>query len=173
MIFCAWRFPKSAGIGMASSLVVHISPGTPSMQTVWVLMAETGDRAARRTGEDLPGGGSAARRTHGGWRPCGPIRFSRFTSGTNRSPALSTRRWNGILCRFQSARLKAVYAEARRFAQVKVPLLILGERGNGQDDAGGMGANLQSVSPENDPNPPVVPCGQYVKEPCGPNCSAT
>ncbi len=146
-------------------LVVHLSPGTPAMQTVWVLMAETGfiqppftvvqsyravDRRERPTvipvrlgidtfykryQESRPGGADTAERSVG-WQP-----------------------------RFESPRSAAVYREARRLAGLKVPVLILGERGTGKTQlAGWIRQWSRWRKPECDRNWPAIACGQYTPE---------
>jgi DNA-binding NtrC family response regulator len=66
---------------------------------------------------------------------------------------------------FRSERLKHVYAEARRFAKLKVPILILGERGTGKTT---LACWIRACSPfrrtDNDKAWPSVPCGQYSPE---------
>lgn len=164
--FLQEEIPKIRRNRKGKLFVAHISPGTPSMQTIWVLMAETGEiegpielaksyRAEDR-GDDAP----TAVTVHVG--------LDTFFKVYQRNqhiarPEQEIVDWDPR--RFKSSRLKEVYAEARRFAQVKVPLLILGERGTGKTT---LAAWVRSFSPyrkpENDRNPPVVPCGQYVEE---------
>lgn len=148
-----------------SELVVHLSPGTPAMQTVWVLMAETGfirppftvvqsyravdrrdrptvmpvrlgiDTFYKRYQESRPGGADTAERSVG-WKP-----------------------------RFESPRSVAVYREARRLAGLKVPVLILGERGTGKTQlAGWIRQWSRWRKPELDRNWPAIACGQYTPE---------
>lgn len=146
--------------------VAHISPGTPSMQTIWVLMVETGEiespvelvktyrREDRNAGEPLVAKVSVGLDT-----------FFKVYQRNQwlRRPDVEVIGWDPR--RFRSDRLKAVYAEARRFAQVKVPLLILGERGTGKTTLASWIRSLGNFrKPENDAHPPVVPCGQYVEE---------
>jgi DNA-binding NtrC family response regulator len=146
-------------------LVAHVSPGTPSMQTVWVLMAETGMieppvelAKSCRPGERADG--RAAVRMEVGLDTFFKI-YQR--NQLLRRPEQEAVEWDPR--KFRSARLKQAYAEARRFAQVKVPLLILGERGTGKTT---LAAWVRSFGPYrkpgNDAHPPVVPCGQYVEE---------
>ncbi len=164
--FLRLEIPKIRRDRNGKPLVVHISPGTPSMQTVWVLMAETGEieppveLVKTYRVEDRQLGEPTAVGVHVG--------LDTFFKVYQRNQQIARPEHEAVEWdprRFQSARLKAVYAEARRFAQVKVPLLILGERGTGKTT---LAAWVRTFSryrkPENDPNPPVVPCGQYVEE---------
>jgi len=148
-------------------LVIHLSPGTPTMHTVWVLMAETGmiappvemvksyrpdertDRAAVvpvKLGLDTFF--KAYQRQH----------------GASQSPGTEERVfWDPQ--RFKSTKLKAVFTEARRVAQVNVPLLITGERGTGKTTlASWIRAHSDFRNARNDANWPAVPCGQYSPE---------
>ncbi|HOO22002.1 MAG TPA: sigma 54-interacting transcriptional regulator [Kiritimatiellia bacterium] len=131
--FLRLEIPKIRRDRNGKPLVVHISPGTPSMQTVWVLMAETGEieppveLVKTYRVEDRQLGEPTAVGVHVG--------LDTFFKVYQRNQQIARPEHEAVEWdprRFQSARLKAVYAEARRFAQVKVPLLILGERGTGK-----------------------------------------
>jgi len=64
--------------------------------------------------------------------------------------------------RFRSTRLKALYTRARRFAHLKVPVLILGERGTGKTTlASWIRANSRYRKEALDQSWPAVACGQY------------
>ncbi|MFO0575493.1 MAG: sigma 54-interacting transcriptional regulator [Polyangia bacterium] len=146
------------------TLLVHISPGTPAMQTILVLMAETGFidrpfeviksmRASERRGQP------AVVRVEVGIDTF--YQVYRFSSegDPSRPPLL----WEPT--RFRSPRLRAVFEEARRFALLKVPVLILGERGTGKTT---LAAWMRAHSPfrrrEQDKNWPAIACGQYTPE---------
>lgn len=146
------------------SLLIHISPGTPAMQTILVLMAETGFvdppfevvkslRANERRGR------SAVVRVEVGIETF--YRVYRFSpeGDTSRPPLL----WEPS--RFRSPRLRAVFEEARRFAPLKVPVLILGERGTGKTTlAAWIRAHSQFRRRDQDKNWPAIACGQYTPE---------
>lgn len=147
-------------------LVIHVSPGTPAMHTVWVLMAETGfieppfravqsfrksDRRDRPAVVPVELGIETFYKVYQVSRP-------RQTASEEESI-----RWDPA--RFQSPLLKALFVEARRFAQLNVPVLILGERGTGKTT---LAAWMRLHSPyrreELDSCWPVVACGQYTPE---------
>jgi DNA-binding NtrC family response regulator len=67
--------------------------------------------------------------------------------------------------RFKSAKLIALYQEARSFARLRVPVLITGERGTGKTTlANWIRANSGFCKPESNNNWASVPCGQYTTE---------
>jgi len=167
-----YRFLRRALPGLREQftgrkLLIHLSPGTPAMHTVWVLMAETGmiappvemvksyrpeERKERlavvpvRLGLDTFF--KVYQRQHEGHPPAGTedLIF-----------------WDPQ--KFKSAKLKAVFAEARRVAQVNVPLLITGERGTGKTTlAAWIRAHSDFRKAKNDSSWPAVPCGQYSPE---------
>lgn len=148
-------------------LVIHLSPGTPSMHTVWVLMVETGMIAPPV--EMVKSYRPDERRDRAAVVPVklGLDTFFKVYQrqhGASQSPGTEERVfWDPQ--RFKSAKLKAVFAEARRVAQVNVPLLITGERGTGKTTlASWIRAHSQFRNPKNDTNWPAVPCGQYSPE---------
>jgi DNA-binding NtrC family response regulator len=147
-------------------LVIHISPGTPSMQTVWVLMGECGlieppftlvksYRASERTGRQAVVPVAIGIETfYKAYRESKPSKPSSETEVILWDPR-----------RFQSSKLIDLYSEARRFAQLRVPVLITGERGTGKTTlANWMRANSRFRRSELDRNWASVPCGQYSPE---------
>ena len=147
-------------------LVIHISPGTPSMHTVWVLMAETGFIEppftvvkSYREGEraDLP---SVVPVEVGidtfykAFKAARPLRTASEDQGLVWDPA-----------KFRTDAMRRLYAEARRYARLNVPVMILGERGTGKTTlAGWLRANSPFRKPELDSCWPAVACGQYSPE---------
>lgn len=147
-------------------LVVHLSPGTAAMHTVWVLMAETGFieppftavqsvRAAERRGRPA----------------CVPLSLgvdTFFKRWQDTRPSTATElerrvRWDPR--QFRSTRLRALYDDARRVARLKVPVLILGERGTGKTTlASWIRFRSPFRKPDLDEAWPAVPCGQYTPE---------
>jgi DNA-binding NtrC family response regulator len=148
------------------NLVVHISPGTPTMHTIWVLMVETGMieppvelvksyRKAERQGRP------AVVQVHVGLDTF--FQVYRKMHAHRAIDAEDRVFWDPQ--KFRSPKLKQVFQEARRFAQVKVPLLILGERGTGKTTlAGWIRTHSAFRKPKNDAHWPAVPCGQYSAE---------
>ena len=148
-------------------LVIHLSPGTPAMHTVWVLMAETGmiappvELVKSYRADERRGRASVV-----------PVKLGLDTffkvyerqHGRKRSRVVEDQVfWDPR--KFRSAKLKAVFAEARRFAQVNVPLLITGERGTGKTTlASWIRAHSDFRKASNDTSWPAVPCGQYSAE---------
>jgi DNA-binding NtrC family response regulator len=147
-------------------LIIHVSPGTPSMHTVWVLMAETGfiEPPFRLV--------KSFRREHRRGRPVvvpvhiGIDTFYKRYLETRPQPRPAddqSLRWNPA--RFQSPALKRLFDEARRAAPLKIPVLLLGERGTGKTTLAGW---IRSSSPYHkdalDRGWPAVPCGQYTPE---------
>lgn len=153
------RFPEH-------ELVIHISPGTPAMQTVWVLMAEMGlVRPPVAVVKSLP------KRFRAGRPAVVPVHldistfYKAFQQARPRHvPATEA----PVLLdpgHFVSDRLVRLYDRARRYAQLNVPVLILGERGTGKTT---LASWIRSHSPfrqaEKDLSWPSVPCSQYSPE---------
>ncbi|MDD9980584.1 MAG: sigma 54-interacting transcriptional regulator [Gammaproteobacteria bacterium] len=147
-------------------LVLHISPGTPSMHTVWVLMAETGfveppftvvksyrrsERRGRSAVVPVELGIETFYKTYKASRP---RQLGSEEQGVIWDPS-----------RFRTEAMKRVYADARRVAPLNVPVLIRGERGTGKTT---MANWIRSNSPykreEQNANWPSVACGQYGSE---------
>jgi DNA-binding NtrC family response regulator len=147
-------------------LVVHLSPGTAAMHTVWVLMAETGFIEAPYTAVQ------SFRADERKGRPAvvplslGVDTF--FKRWQETRPATAAEHDNGVLWdprQFRSPRLRALYDDARRVARLKVPVLILGERGTGKTTlASWIRFRSPFRRPELDTAWPAVPCGQYTPE---------
>lgn len=147
-------------------LVLHVSPGTPSMHTVWVLMAETGFIEAPFTVV------KSYRRSERRGRPAVvPVElgidtfYKVYKASSPRQVAAEDQRVVWDPARFQTDAMRRVYAEARRYAQVNVPVLIRGERGTGKTT---LASWIRSNSPfkreEQDARWPSVACGQYSPE---------
>jgi DNA-binding NtrC family response regulator len=136
------------------------------MQTIWVLMGECGFieppftlvksyRASERAGRQAVVPVTIGIETfYKAYRESKPSKLSSETEVIVWDPR-----------RFQSLKLIALYSEARRFAQLRVPVLIVGERGTGKTTlANWMRANSQFRKPELNRNWASVPCGQYSSE---------
>lgn len=148
-------------------LLVHISPGTSSMHTVWVLMVETGLIAGpvrliqsyrkddRRPGqsavEDVSVGLESFYQAWQGSRPA------------QASADVDAIAWNPQ--NFRTEQLRDLWRQAQRYARIAVPVLILGERGTGKTTlAGWIRASSPYRRKELDGNWPAVACGQYSPE---------
>ncbi len=147
-------------------LVLHISPGTPSMHTVWVLMAETGFIEQPFTVV------KSYRRAERRGRPAVvPVElgietfYKVYKASSPRQVASEEQRVVWDPARFQTDAMRRVYAEARRYAQLNVPVLIRGERGTGKTTlAGWIRSNSPFKREEQDAKWPSVACGQYSPE---------
>lgn len=147
-------------------LLIHISPGTPSMHTVWVLMAETGFvdppfTVVKSYREGERGGFPSVAPVEVGidtfykaYKAASPLRASSEDQGLVWDPA-----------KFRTDAMRSLFAEARRYARLNVPVMILGERGTGKTTlAGWLRANSPFRKPELDSRWPAVACGQYSPE---------
>ena len=147
-------------------LIIHISPGTPSMQTIWVLMAETGFveppfilvKSYRRT--DRRGRPAVAP------VELGIETFYKVYKAAR--PRQVTSEDQGVVWdpeKFRTERMRRLFAEARRFASLNVPVLLLGERGTGKTM---LASWIRLHSPfrqeAQDDRWPAVACGQYSPE---------
>jgi DNA-binding NtrC family response regulator len=148
------------------TLVVHISPGTPSMQTIWVLMGETGlieqpFELVKSYRRDERRGRPPVLKVQVGLETF----FKAYVSSHPREVGFVDQAVVLDPSRFRSERMKRLLVEARRFAQLNVPVLLLGERGTGKTTlAGWMRAHSGFRKKELDKGWPAVACGQYSPE---------
>jgi DNA-binding NtrC family response regulator len=147
-------------------MVIHVSPGTPAMQTVWVLMAECGfiqppfcvvksyRKSERRDKRAVVPVQIGIETFYKVFQSSRPVRTSTAEEKVQWDPA-----------QFKSDKLKALYQEARSFAKLRVPILIMGERGTGKTTlASWIRANSGYCRPGLHENWASVPCGQYTPE---------
>jgi len=147
-------------------LVLHVSPGTPSMHTIWVLMGETGYieppftavksyRANEREGRPAVVPVEIGIETfYKMYKVSRPRQVSSDEQGVIWDPG-----------RFQTDAMKNVYRESSRFARLNVPVLIRGERGTGKTTmAGWIRSNSPFKKESLNKNWPSVACGQYNPE---------
>jgi DNA-binding NtrC family response regulator len=147
-------------------LVIHASPGTPAMHTVWVLMAETGMingdfavvksyRPGEKAGHAVIASLSVGLETYYRvYQNSRPLAGSAFDEPLFWDPK-----------KFQCALLRNVFRDARRYAALNVPVLIMGERGTGKTTlAGWIRSNSRFRVPKNDGSWPAIACGQYSAE---------
>ncbi len=147
-------------------LIIHVSPGTPSMQTVLVLMGETGFvdtpftlvksyRKQERNGRPAVAPVQLGIESYyKAYKAARPSETSSVDAGVIWDPA-----------KFRSEQMRKLFDEARRFAQLNVPVLLLGERGTGKTTlAGWIRSNSPYRVPERDAHWPAVACGQYTPE---------
>ena len=158
--------PKIRKKYAGSELLIHISPGTPSMQTIWVLMAETGFvdppfqlvksyRKSERRGRPAAVPVTLGIETfYKVYKVARPLQVSTEDERVVWDPG-----------KFRTDTMQQLFVEARRFAYLNVPVLILGERGTGKTTLAGW---IRLHSPfrrkEQDTHWPAVACGQYNPE---------
>jgi len=147
-------------------LVIHVSPGTPSMQTIWVLMAETGFVGAPFVLV------KSLRKSERRGRPAVlPVQlgietfYKAYMAARPRQLASQEQAVVWDPAKFRSDRMGRLFAEARRFASLNVPILLLGERGTGKTT---LASWIRQHSPfrrdSQDHSWPAVACGQYSPE---------
>ena len=136
------------------------------MQTIWVLMGETGfidppfvlvksirrdERRGRPAVVPVEVGIETFYKVYRATRP-------RQVASAEQSVVLDP-------AQFRTERMRRLFTEARRFAHVNVPVLLLGERGTGKTTLAGW---IRSHSPFRKENLdgcwPAVACGQYSPE---------
>lgn len=147
-------------------VIIHISPGAPAMQTVWVLMAETG-----MIPKPFDLVKSFRRSERRGQPAVVPVEIG---IETFYKAYLESRPWQSASAeqtvgwdpaRFRSPLLKQLYVDAGRIAQLNVPVLILGERGTGKTTlASWLRQRSRFRKPEQDGSWPAIACGQYSPE---------
>lgn len=164
--FLKVEMPKLRRRFAGRELIVHISPGTPAMQTIWVLMGEAGFIEqpfslvkSLRKGE---------RR---GRRAVVPVRldletfYKAYRAARPRRVASGEQRILWDPAQFQTERMRRLFSEARRYSTLNVPVLLLGERGTGKTT---LASWIRLHSPfrreEQDAHWPAVACGQYSPE---------
>jgi DNA-binding NtrC family response regulator len=151
---------------LKSKLFIHISPGTPSMHTIWVLMAKTG-----MISEPVNLLKSYRKQERSHRSPVVPveIEFKSFFQAYRDSQPLQNIHedqdifWNPQ--QFKSERLSSLFKQAHAYAQMKIPVIILGERGTGKTTlASWIRANSPWCNTKKDSPWPVIACGQYSGE---------
>ena len=144
-------------------LLIHISPGTPAMHTIWILMAETGYitppfkvlKTYRKSERKY---GKAVGEVH--------IDIDTFYKVYQKSwPNICLIEDENVyynLSECKSDKMLALREEARRVAKLNVPVLIYGERGTGKTTlANWVRSNSSFRKKELDNCWPAVACGQF------------
>jgi DNA-binding NtrC family response regulator len=164
--FLRERLPKIRRRFQGRDLVLHISPGTPSMQTIWILMAETG--YIQRPFHTVKSYSKADRR---GNPPVVPVElgietfYKIYQAGRPRQVASEDQDVVWDPQTFHTETMRQLFEEARRFAQLKVPVLLLGERGTGKTTIARWMRGSSPFRKEGlDKNWPAVACGQYTSD---------
>lgn len=145
-------------------LIINVSPGTPAMHTVWVLLAEVGyisqplTLVQCRRWRDLKGQPPVERISIGIENY-----FKQYQDTMSRLIVRSDEDilWNPT--DFRSEKLIKLDRDARRYAKVKTPVLILGERGTGKTTwATWIRTNSPYKKPKGDWT--EVVCGQFTSQ---------
>lgn len=164
--FLRKEVPKIRQEFLGREIIIHISPGTPAMQTVWVLMAECGFiqppfRVVK----------SNRKSERKGTRAVVPVKigietfYKVFRNSRPSHTSTTEEKVSWDPAQFKSEKLIALYREANSFARLRVPVLITGERGTGKTTlANWIRANSSFCRPELSNNWASVPCGQYTPE---------
>jgi DNA-binding NtrC family response regulator len=144
-------------------LVINISPGTASMQTMWVLHGECGfvEKPFRLVRTYRP----EERRDGGAVRDVrlGIDTFFSAQALSAKPLVAPSERIRIRPNRVRSAALQRVYAEAARVARIKVPVLIVGERGTGKTTlASWIRYSSPFRKPALDADWASVVCGQFI-----------
>ena len=137
------------------------------MQTIWVLMGTTGFieepfELVKSYREDERQGRPAVEPVK---QPIFETFYKAYQTALPRQIASEEQdiRWNPE--NFRTETMKCLFAEARRFARIKVPVLLLGERGTGKTTiASWIRSNSPFRKKELDQGWPAVACGQYTSE---------
>lgn len=138
-------------------VVIHLSPGTPAMHAIWLLLGTTGfisDPVELIQTSDRRPGVERVRFSLDTWlrryRQARPQRAASDDGGQLWDPS-----------RVASPALRDVFAKLAEWAPLRVPVLLLGERGTGKTTFANV---LRSRSPFQKEQPsgwPLVVCGQF------------
>lgn len=151
----------------AAHVVINISPGTPAMHAVWLVLVATGfiegpltliqtaDERARKAGVPAIQTVNFEIETYlRQFRRQRPRRTGLEDDGQLWEPT-----------RVQSPALREVFKQLERWARLRAPVLLLGERGTGKTT---LAHYLRTMSPfqrEREGGWPVVVCGQFRSNP--------
>lgn len=147
-------------------LVIHLSPGTPAMHAVWLLMAESGFideplTVVQSVPREFRKDGRAVVEADIGIDTF----YKRYLASQPAQVASPADRFRWSIEHFRSPAMVAVRESARRYARLNAPVLILGERGTGKTQLASW-IRFQSPFrlPERDESWPTIACGQYTPE---------
>ncbi len=149
-----------------AELLIHTSPGTPAMATIWVLMGSTG--FIREPFALLK---SLRPHERHGRLAVEPIQISidtfykRYQQSRPAEISSEEQRLFWDPASFQSKALIKLYENASRIARLPAPVLLLGERGVGKTTlASWIRLNSPFRKKKLDQSWPAVACGQYQPE---------
>lgn len=151
----------------AAHVFINISPGTPAMHAVWLVLGATGfiegpltliqtaDERARKAGLPAIQAVNFEIETY----------LRQFRAQRPRRAGLEDDGQLWEPTRIQSPALREVFKQLERWAPLRAPVLLLGERGTGKTT---LAHYLRTMSPfqkEHDAGWPVVVCGQFRSNP--------
>ena len=149
------------------NLLIHVSPGTPAMQTVWVLVCEMGlvekpfELVKSYRQRDRPSGDQVVPFSVG----IDSLYKALRTARPSKFPVSDESRILTDPSKLRSNKLRQLYLDAGRFARMNVPILIRGERGTGKTSlANWIRLNSPFRQKSKDSSWPAVACGQYSEE---------
>lgn len=161
--FLREQIPRIRNRFRKGELLIHTSPGTPSMQTIWVLMGETGFiRDPFRLLKSLR---PRERRHNSAVEPINlgiETFYKKYRQTRPKETSVSSESTSWHPSQFRSDVLKRFYSEAEKVAGLRVPVMILGERGTGKTTlANWIRFNSPFRKAELDIGWPNIACGQY------------
>ena len=143
-------------------LLINISAGTRAMHTVWILLAQAG--LIKSPFQLIQTSKNKDSRLGQHFTPVN-LTLTEFFKGWETSVHALEKKTHSFIwdpSNFRSQRLNQLYTEATRFAQLNVPVLILGERGTGKTT---LASWIRFRSPfrkeSNDNSWAIVSCGQF------------
>ncbi len=138
-------------------VVIHLSPGTPAMHAIWLLLGTTGfisDPVDLIQTSDRRSGVERVRFSLDTWlrryRQARPRRVASDDGGQLWDPG-----------RVASPALREVFSKLAEWAPLRVPILLLGERGTGKTTFANLVRARSPFQKEQPSGWPVVVCGQF------------
>ncbi|MBN2657351.1 MAG: sigma-54-dependent Fis family transcriptional regulator [Calditrichaeota bacterium] len=138
---------------------IHISPGTASMHSVWVLMHGSAmiENATYIKSHTIPGENIVIKPVN--------LEVDSIYQVFRKDNTLYKNQEDSVFIdplRVKSDKLQEIYRKASRFADLKIPLLILGEKGTGKSTlANWIRSNSRYRQERNDGNWASIACGQF------------
>lgn len=144
-------------------IAIHLSPGTPAMHAVWLVLGSTGFVSGPvRLLQTTDRRGQAAGHP--------PVKYLKFDLDTwlkrfrASRPNLASDDDQGHMwdpARVKSSGLKEALAKLQEWAPLRVPVLLVGERGTGKTTLANFLRTMSPFQKEQKDGWPVVVCGQF------------